>query len=68
MIKETIKRFKSPTPEYWKKIRNGMITLGVIGGAIMTAPFELSPQLVTISQYCFVCGLVGGALSQLTAK
>lgn len=61
-------RFKAPTPKFWKKVRNGMIALGVIGGAIVTLPVSLPVGIVTAGGYLIAIGTVGGALSQLTKE
>lgn len=62
---ELIKRIKAPTPKFWKKVRNGMITLGVIGGALMTLPISVPAIITTV---LITAGAVGGSLAQLTKE
>lgn len=67
-IKSLLERSKSETPVFWKKIRNVMVTVGVVSGAIVASPVALPAALVTIASYGIAIGSVGAALSQLTSK
>jgi hypothetical protein len=62
---EMIDRLKAPTPKFWKKVRNGMITLGIIGGALIAAPVAIPAGVITV---LITAGTVGTALSQLTKE
>jgi hypothetical protein len=64
---EIIKRLKEPTPSFWKKVQRIGLTLGVIGGAIMTAPVSLPAAIVSIGGYLATVGAVSAGLSQLTS-
>jgi hypothetical protein len=64
---ELLERIKEPTPSFWKKIQKIGITLGVIGGAIVSAPVSLPATIVSIGSYFIVAGSVSAALSQLTS-
>lgn len=62
---EMIDRLKSPTPKFWKKVRNGMITLGIIGGALVAAPVAIPAGIITA---LITAGAVGTTLAQLTKE
>lgn len=62
-----IDRFKAPTPKFWKKVRNTMITIGAVSGAIVVAP-GLPVLLVTLATYGVTIGTIGATLSQLTVE
>lgn len=61
---EILKRFKEPTPEFWKRIQKVGLALGVIGGAFVSSP---SPLLVAIGGYVIMSGSIIAGLSQLTS-
>jgi ABC-type xylose transport system permease subunit len=59
-------RWNSPTPKFWKKVRNIAITLGAVAGVILTAPVALPAAVVTVAGYVVTAGTVAATLSQLT--
>lgn len=66
MDKKTLtlnERLAAPTPSFFKKIRNIGLTLGAIGGALLTAPVTLPAAVVTIAGYLVAAGLVASAVS-----
>ena len=63
-----IKRAKSPTPKFFKVLRNIGLVLAAVGGTILTAPISLPVAVVTIGGYVAVAGGVLSAVSQLTTK
>lgn len=65
---ELIKRIKAPTPKFWKKVRNAMITVGAVGGVLLAAPVSIPAGLVALGGYLVTIGAVGGTLSQLTKE
>ena len=65
---EFVQRVKSPTPSFFKKLRNIGLVLAAVGAAIVTAPISLPAALVTVAGYAAVTGSVIGAVSQLTTK
>ena len=67
-MNEIIKRLKSETPTFFKKLRNIGITLGTIGGIIVAAPVALPAVIITIGGYMIVGGSVIASVSQLTKK
>ena len=60
-----IKRMKSPTPRFFRKIRNIGITAGTIGGALLAAPVALPAVLISAAGYMTVAGTVAAAISQV---
>jgi uncharacterized membrane protein HdeD (DUF308 family) len=61
-----IKRVKSPTPKFFKVLRNIGLVLAAVGGTILAAPVGLPAIVVTIGGYVAVAGGVISAVSQLT--
>ena len=61
-------RFLAPTPKFWKKVRNIGITVGALGGGLLTLPISLPTSLVTIAGYMVATGTLTGILSQTTVK
>lgn len=60
------RRWVSPTPKFFKTLRNVGLVIGAVGTAILTAPVTLPATLVTISGYLVTAGGVATAVSQLT--
>lgn len=66
-----VDRMKSETPVFWKKIRNAMGTLGVVGATIVAIPASvvaLPAVIITVAGYCVAIGIVGAALAQTTKE
>jgi uncharacterized membrane protein HdeD (DUF308 family) len=63
-----IKRVKSPTPKFFKVLRNIGLVLAAVGGTILAAPVALPTIVVTIGGYVAVAGGVISAVSQLTTS
>ena len=61
-----IKRVKSPTPKFFKVLRNIGLVLAAVGGTILAAPVALPVLVTTIGGYVAVAGGVLSAVSQLT--
>jgi ABC-type xylose transport system permease subunit len=61
-------RFVAPTPKFWKKVRNVGLTIGALGGGLLTLPVSLPASLVTIAGYMVATGTLTGILSQTTIK
>ncbi len=59
-------RVQSPTPNFFKKIRNIGLILAAMGGAIITAPVALPAVVVNIAGYLAVAGGIASAISQAT--
>jgi len=63
-----IQRAQSPTPGFFKKLRNIGLILAAVSAAIISAPVALPATVVTIAGYAAVAGSVIGAVSQLTTE
>ena len=63
-----IKRVKSPTPKFFKVLRNIGLVLAAVGGTILAAPIALPIVIITIGGYVAVAGSVLSAVSQLTTS
>ena len=61
-----IKRIQSPTPKFFKVLRNIGLVLAAVGGTILAAPVSLPVIVTTIGGYVAVAGGVLSAVSQLT--
>lgn len=61
-----IKRVKSPTPKFFKVLRNIGLVLAAVGGTILAAPVALPAIAVSVGGYVAVAGGVISAVSQLT--
>lgn len=61
-----IKRVKTPTPKFFKVLRNVGLALVAVGGTILTAPIALPVVVTSIGGYLAVAGGVVSAVSQLT--
>jgi uncharacterized membrane protein HdeD (DUF308 family) len=65
-MKKIINRAKSPTPKFFKVLRNIGLALATVGGTILAAPVALPVVITTIGGYVAVAGGVISAVSQLT--
>ena len=61
-------RIKSPTPLFFKKIRNIGLTVAAIGTTVLAAPVSLPAVVIKIAGYLAVAGTVAGGISQVTVK
>lgn len=61
-----IKRVKSPTPKFFKVLRNIGLALAAVGGTILAAPIALPVVVTSVAGYLAVAGAVISAVSQLT--
>jgi uncharacterized membrane protein HdeD (DUF308 family) len=61
-----IKRAKSPTPKFFKVLRNIGLVLAAVGGTILAAPVALPVIVTSVAGYLAVAGGVISAVSQLT--
>jgi uncharacterized membrane protein HdeD (DUF308 family) len=66
LIMNIIKRVKTPTPKFFKVLRNVGLALVAVGGTILTAPIALPVVVTAIGGYLAVAGGVVSAVSQLT--
>ncbi|NCP60034.1 MAG: hypothetical protein GW839_07010 [Flavobacteriales bacterium] len=63
-----VERYKQPTPNFFKTLRNIGIALAAVGGAIIAAPISLPAIVVTVATYLTVAGTVATAVSQAVVK
>ena len=63
-----IDRLKSPTPKFFKILRNIGLGLAAAGGVIVAAPVAIPAIIVTIGGYLIVAGSVATAVSQAVTK
>lgn len=66
MMKETRKRWKSDTPAFFRKVIKIGLTVGAIGGAILTAPITLPAGIISLGGYMVVAGLVSAGVAKTT--
>lgn len=59
-----VERYKKPTPNFFKILRNIGIALATAGGAIIAAPVSIPAIVITIATYMTVAGTVATAVSQ----
>jgi len=59
-----VDRLKSPTPKFFRKLRNIGIALAAIGSAIFATPISLPAIVLTIAGYLTVAGTVATTVSQ----
>ena len=65
-MKKIVNRVTSPTPKFFKVLRNVGLVLAAVGGTILAAPIALPVLVTTIGGYMAVAGGVLTATSQLT--
>jgi ABC-type xylose transport system permease subunit len=61
-----VERLSSPTPPLFKKLRTIGVVIGVVGGALATAPVSLPVAIVSLSGYLITIGSVMTAVSSVT--
>jgi hypothetical protein len=61
-----IQRVQSPTPNFFKKVRNGGLIFATLSASLLAAPIALPPVLLKIAGYLTVAGGVASAVSQAT--
>jgi len=65
---EIVKRLKSPTPKFFKKVRNLGLVLTAIGTGIVAAPVALPVAIASISGYLVLGGTIAAGVAQLTKE
>jgi hypothetical protein len=61
-----VQRMKSPTPKFFRVLRNIGLALAAASGVVLAAPIALPAALVTAATYVAVAGGVLTAVSQAT--
>jgi hypothetical protein len=67
-MKKIKKRVQSPTPSFFKKIRNIGLVLAAASGAIIAAPVALPAVIIQGAVYLAVASSVASAISQTAVK
>ena len=67
-MKKIKKRVQSPTPRFFKKIRNIGLVLAAASGAIIAAPVALPAVVIQAAVYLAVASSVASAVSQTAVK
>jgi len=65
---EILNRMQSPTPKFFKKIRNIGLILAAISGTILAAPITLPAIVIQVAGYAAVAGAVATAVSQTVTE
>jgi len=66
--KNLLQRVSSPTPKFFKVLRDIGLALAALGGAILTAPVSIPTAVTAVAGYVAVAGGVLTAVSQATVK
>jgi len=61
-------RVKSPTPKFFKKVRNIGLGLAAVSATILAAPVSLPAILIKVAGYLAVAGSAAGTISQTAVK
>lgn len=59
-----VNRIASPTPKWFRIVRNIGLSLSAVGGALVAAPVALPATLVAFGGYLLLGGSIIGAVSQ----
>jgi hypothetical protein len=57
-------RFKSPTPTFYRKLRNVGLGLVAAGGVILASPVALPTAIVSLGTYLILGGTIASAVAQ----
>ena len=68
LMKNIIQRVQSPTPKFFKKLRNIGLAVAAIAGTIVTVPVALPAIVVKVAGYLVVAGGVLGGTSQTAVE
>ena len=61
-------RVQSPTPKFFKKVRNIGLALAAVSAAIFASPVALPAVLIKVAGYLAVAGGVAGTVSQTAVE
>lgn len=61
-----MERAQSPTPKFFKTLRNIGLALAAVGGAVLTAPVAVPALVTSVAGYLAVLGGALSAVSQVT--
>jgi hypothetical protein len=63
-----IERVSSPTPKFFKKLRNIGLILAAVSGTIIASPIALPAVIIQIAGYLGVASTVASAVSQTVVE
>jgi hypothetical protein len=63
-----IERVSSPTPKFFKKLRNIGLILAAVSGTLVAAPIALPAVVIQIAGYLAVASSVASAISQTVVE
>lgn len=63
-----VQRAGSPTPKFFRTLRNIGLGLAAAAGAILTAPIAIPAAVTTVAGYVALAGGVLSAVSQVTIE
>jgi hypothetical protein len=63
-----IERVSSPTPKFFKKLRNIGLILAAVSGTLVAAPIALPAVVIQIAGYLAVASSVASAVSQTVVE
>lgn len=61
-------RVHSPTPKFFKRLRNIGLVLAAVSSTLLAAPVALPAIVISIASYVAVAGAVVTAVSQTTVE
>jgi hypothetical protein len=67
-MNQLIDRMQSPTPKFFKKLRNIGLILATISGTLAAAPVALPAVVIKIAGYLAVASGVASAVSQTAVE
>ena len=67
-MNQLIDRIQSPTPKFFKKLRNIGLVLATVAGTIVAAPVALPAVIIKIAGYLAVASGVASAVSQTAVE
>lgn len=67
-MKQIIERLTSPTPTFFKKLRNIGLALTAISAVVVGSPVALPVIVVKVAGYLAVAGGIVGAVSQTAVQ
>jgi len=67
-MNQLIDRMQSPTPKFFKKLRNIGLILATISGTLAAAPVALPVVVIKIAGYLAVASGVASAVSQTAVE
>lgn len=67
-MKQIIERMQSPTPKFFRYIRNVGLALTAISAVVSTAPISLPLIVVQVAGYLAVAGGIASAISQTVVE